>query len=94
MAALHRFDVPNLYTLATVLVDYLGTRYVCQSIVPGILQGEKTHTLVYGAVQASAPLAWDSDMHDLLELYIGKHAMCATRVQPTQPLTHERIEGD
>ena len=92
MAFLHRLDVPNLYTLATVLIDYLGTRYVCQSIVPGILQGEKTHTLVYGAVEASAPLSWESEMHDLLEMYIGQHAMCATRVQPTQPLTDDRLK--
>lgn len=91
MASLHRLDLPNLYTLATVLVDFLGTRYVCQSIVPGILQGEKTHTLVYGAVEASAPLSWESEMHELLEQSIGKHAMCATRVQPTQPLTDARL---
>ena len=91
MATLHRLDLPNMYTLATVLVDYLGTRYVCQSIVPGILQGEKTHTLVYGAVEASAPLSWESEMHELLEQTIGKHAMCATRVQPTQPLTDARL---
>jgi len=91
MAILHRMDVSGLYTLATVLVDYLGTRYVCQSVVPGILQGDKTHTLVYGAVEASAQLTWTEEMHQLLEKYVGKHAMCATRIQPTQPLTDERL---
>jgi protein TIF31 len=92
MSFLHRMDVANLYTLATVLVDFLGTRYVCQSIVPGILQGEKTHKLMYGAVEASAPLSWEPEMHNLLEKYVGKHAMCATRVQPTQPLTDDRLK--
>jgi protein TIF31 len=92
MAMLHRLDAPKIYTLATVLIDYLGTRYVCQSIVPGILQGEKTHSLVYGAVESSATLAWEQEMHDLLEDCLGKHAMCATRVQPTQPLTDERLK--
>mmetsp|Transcript_27385 Transcript_27385/g.40432 ORF Transcript_27385/g.40432 Transcript_27385/m.40432 type:complete len:1332 (+) Transcript_27385:149-4144(+) len=91
MAMLHRMDVSGLHTLATVLVDYLGTRYVCQSVVPGILQGDKTHTLVYGAVEASANLTSTKEMHELLEKYVGKHAMCATRVQPTQPLTDERL---
>mmetsp|Transcript_8650 Transcript_8650/g.9915 ORF Transcript_8650/g.9915 Transcript_8650/m.9915 type:complete len:1345 (+) Transcript_8650:157-4191(+) len=92
MAILHRMDVSGLYTLATVLVDYLGTRYVCQSVVPGILQGDKTHTLVYGAVEASAQLTWTEEMHQLLEKYVGKHAMCATRLQPTQPLTDSRLK--
>lgn len=91
MAMLHRMDVSGLHTLATVLVDYLGTRYVCQSVVPGILQGDKTHTLVYGAVEASANLTSTKEMHELLEKYVGKHAMCATRVHPTQPLTDERL---
>jgi len=92
MSFVHRMDAPNLFTLATVLVDYLGVRYVCQSIVPGILSGEKTHTLMYGAVEAASPLAWEEEMHTLLEQNLGKTAMCATRVQPTQPLPDERVQ--
>jgi protein TIF31 len=91
VAFLHRLDAPELYTLATVLLDYLGTRYVCQSVVPGILQGEKTHTLMYGTVEASAVMSWNKDMQDRLEQTIGKSAMCATRVQPAQALTDERL---
>ena len=93
MGALHRLDVPGLHTLATVLVDYLGTRLVCQSIVPGILHGEKTHTLLYGAVEATSPLSWEADMHRLLEEGLGKGLMVATRRVPTMPLSNERIEG-
>jgi protein TIF31 len=89
---LHRLDVSDLHTLATVLIDYLGTRFVCQSIVPGILTGEKTHTLLYGAVEATWPLAWNEDMHNLLEESIGKAFMIATRPLPTKPLTDERRE--
>lgn len=92
MAFLHRLDVQNLYTLATVLVDYLGHRYVCQSIVPGILQGDTTHTLVYGAVEATSGLAWDETFHDLMEQYLGKTAMCATRTISTTPLSEERLK--
>ena len=90
VGSLHRLDLDGLHTLATVLVDYLGTRFVCQSIVPGILNGDKAHKLLYGAVEASSPLAWDEDMHDLLEDTIGKLFMIASRPLPTKPLTDER----
>ena len=91
MGLLHRMDVSGLHTLATVLVDYLGTRFVCQSIVPGILQGEKTHSLMYGAVEATAPLSWDEETHQKLEALLGASLMCATRKVPTLPLTDERM---
>ena len=91
MGALHRLDVKGLHTLATVLVDYLGTRFICQSIVPGILHGDKTHTLLYGAVEATSPLVWDKDMHEILEESIGKTFMIATRTMPTKPLTDKRL---
>ena len=92
MGMLHRLDVPNLHTLATVLVDYLGTRIVCQSIVPGILHGEKTHILLYGAVEAISPLSWDEKMHSSLEKAIGKGMMVASRKVPTWPLSKDRME--
>mmetsp|Transcript_4988 Transcript_4988/g.10540 ORF Transcript_4988/g.10540 Transcript_4988/m.10540 type:complete len:1600 (+) Transcript_4988:272-5071(+) len=88
---LHRFDIDGLHNLATVLVDYLGTRLVCQSIVPGILQGEKTHTLLCGSVEATQPLSWDEDMHKLLEENLGRGFMIATRPVPTLPLSDERM---
>ncbi len=92
LGVLHRMERIRLYTLATVLVDYLGTRYVCQSILPGILSGEKTHTLLYGAVEAGSPLIWDKDMHELLEDTLGKSLMIATRPLPREPLSKERIQ--
>jgi protein TIF31 len=90
LGSLHRMERTGLHTLATVLVDYLGTRFVCQSILPGILSGEKTHTLLYGAVEAGSPLMWDKDMHELLENTLGKGLMIATRPLPREPLTEER----
>ena len=92
MGALHRLDITGLHTLATVLVDYLGTRLVCQSIVPGILHGEKTHTLLYGAVEATSPLTWDEDMHSALENAIGKGLMVGSVKVPTWPLSKERMD--
>mmetsp|Transcript_25034 Transcript_25034/g.47482 ORF Transcript_25034/g.47482 Transcript_25034/m.47482 type:complete len:1631 (-) Transcript_25034:133-5025(-) len=91
MGVLHRLDIPGLHTLATVLVDYMGTRFVCQSIVPGILYGEKAHTLTYGAVEALSELQYDEDMHKLLESSIGEGCMVATRKIPAYPLTDEKM---
>lgn len=91
MASLHRMDMEGLYTLGIVVIDYLGVRFVCQSVLPGILMGENSHRLLYGAIEASSPLAWDKDTHELFEKYFGKAFMVATRVVPTKPLTDERI---
>ena len=91
MGSLHRLDMDGLYTLGTVVIDYIGTRFVCQSVVPGILMGEKSHKLLYGAVEATSPLAWDKGTHDILEKYLGKAFMVATRKVPTKPFTDERI---
>ncbi len=92
VGTLHRLDISGLHTLATILVDYLGTRLVCQSLVPGILHGEKTHKLLYGAVEATSPLVWDKEMQGLLEKNLGKGLMVATRTVPAFPLTDERLE--
>lgn len=35
---LDRLEVPNLYTMATVIVDYCGERYVVQSLIPGLFK--------------------------------------------------------
>ena len=91
LGALHRMERTGLHTLATVVVDYLGSRFVCQSILPGILSGEKTHTLLYGAVETGVPLVWDEEMHELFENTLGKGFMIATRPMPRQPLTPKRI---
>lgn len=92
LGALHRMERIGLYTLGTVLIDYLGTRYVCQSILPGILSGDKTHTLLCGAVEAGSPLMWDKDMHALLEDILSKSLMIATRPVPRQPLPATRLK--
>ena len=89
MGLLHRLDIPGLHTLATVLVEYLGTRIICQSVVPGILHGEKSHKLLYGAVETLSALQCDDEMHDLLESTIGEGCMIATRKIPKHPLSDE-----
>ena len=91
LGALHRVERTGLHTLATVIVDYLGSRFVCQSVLPGILSGEKNHTLLYGAVETGVPLVWDKEMHELFEKTLGKGFMIATRPMPRQPLTPKRL---
>ncbi len=46
----NRLDIPGIYTLATVIVDYMGQRVQCQSIIPGILQSNEASQLIYGSV--------------------------------------------
>ncbi|PIN12698.1 hypothetical protein CDL12_14683 [Handroanthus impetiginosus] len=39
-------DVPGLYNLAMAIIDYRGHRVVAQSVLPGILQGDKSDSLL------------------------------------------------
>jgi protein TIF31 len=92
----HRMDHNQrsdaLYTLATVLIDFLGTRYVCQSILPGILVGDKSHTLLYGSVESGIPLKWDAKLEQSLEDKLGQSFMIAPRSIYRSPLTQERVD--
>jgi protein TIF31 len=92
MGVLHRLDITGLHTLATVLVEYLGTRFVCQSVVPGILHGEKSHSILYGAIDTLSELRCNEEMHQLLEDSIGENCMVATRTIPAFPFTDERMD--
>lgn len=87
----HRMEKCGLFTLATVLIDYLGTRFVCQSILPGILIGDKSHTLLYGSVETGIPLQWDEELHKILEDKVGEGMMIATRPILRHHLTPERM---
>ena len=92
LGVLHRLDIPGLHTLATVLIEYLGVRFICQSIVPGILHGEKSHSLLYGAIETLSALKCDDEMHKLLESSLGEGCMVASRRIPAHPLTDERMD--
>ena len=97
LGVLHRLDVKGLHILGTVLVEYLGMRFVCQTIAPGIMQGEvaggeQGHKLLYGSIESFNPLASDEGMHELMESALGGACMVATRTLPKYPLTDERME--
>ena len=48
---LRAIDIPDLHYLATCLVDFKGSRMICQSIIPGILNNSDLTSLAeYGTV--------------------------------------------
>ena len=49
----NQLDIDDLFTPGTVIVDYLGKRVVCQSIVPGIFKQREPgeHQVDYGGVE-------------------------------------------
>lgn len=55
-----------LYTLATVVVDYMGRRVIAQSMIPGILRKDQTNTIVYGANDADQSMVVNPRFNDAL----------------------------
>ncbi|CAA6661589.1 unnamed protein product [Spirodela intermedia] len=64
--------VPGLYNLAMAIIDYRGYRVVAQSIIPGILQGDKSDSLLYGSVDNGKKICWDEKFHSKI-LEAAKH---------------------
>ncbi|KAL4198222.1 hypothetical protein AMTRI_Chr03g139130 [Amborella trichopoda] len=56
-------DVRGLHNLAMAIIDYRGHRVVAQSIIPGILQGDKSDSLLYGSVDNGRKICWDEAFH-------------------------------
>ncbi|GAB2289060.1 hypothetical protein Dimus_023362 [Dionaea muscipula] len=61
--AFQEADVPGLYNLAMAIIDYRGHRVVAQSVLPGILQGDKSQSLLYGSVDNGKKICWNEDFH-------------------------------
>ncbi|KAL1199844.1 Clustered mitochondria protein [Cardamine amara subsp. amara] len=73
-------DVSGLYNLAMAIIDYRGHRVVAQSVLPGILQGDKSDALLYGSVDNGKKICWNEDFHaKVLEaaklLHIKEHSV-------------------
>ncbi|KAF5186876.1 Clustered mitochondria protein [Thalictrum thalictroides] len=65
-------DVQGLYNLAMAIIDYRGHRVVAQSIIPGILQGDKSDSLLYGSVDNGKKICWNEAFHSKV-LEAAKH---------------------
>lgn len=94
-------DIPGLYTLAMAIVDYRGHRVVAQSIIPGILQGDKSDSLLYGSVDNGKKICWNDKFHaKVLEaaklLHIKEHEVLdgsSNRVKMAAPVECKGIVG-
>ncbi|KAL0429300.1 UNVERIFIED_CONTAM: Clustered mitochondria protein [Sesamum radiatum] len=78
--AYQEVDVPGLYNLAMAIIDYRGHRVVAQSVLPGILQGDKSDSLLYGSVDNGKKICWSEDFHSkVLEsakrLHLKEHSV-------------------
>lgn len=89
IGTLQRMENTSLSTLATLIIDYLGTRYVCQSVLPGILVGERAHTLLYGAVDSTSPLKSDEDFRKIVHEKIGSVLKIASRPVLANPMRNQ-----
>ncbi|XP_054814407.1 clustered mitochondria protein isoform X2 [Prosopis cineraria] len=73
-------DVPGLYNLAMAIIDYRGHRVVAQSVLPGILQGDKSDSLLYGSVDNGKKICWNADFHSKVlqaakRLHLKEHSV-------------------
>ena len=71
-------DVAGLHTLAMVVVAFRGHRLVAQTIIPGILYGDKTAALQYGSVDNGAHIKHGADFHQKVgqlaeQLHLKEH---------------------
>lgn len=89
---LQRMEHTDLSTLGTVLIDYRGSRFMCQSVLPGILSGEKCHKVLLGSVDTDAPLNWDEGVHKTLVSKLGEPLNLCSGAIYTSPLSETRQE--
>ncbi|CAI5473672.1 unnamed protein product, partial [Closterium sp. Yama58-4] len=61
--AVNNADIPGLYSLAMAIVDYRGHRVIAQSIIPGILYGDRTTQMLYGSVDTGKTIKWSDSFH-------------------------------
>jgi len=64
---LQTIDDVDLHHLATCLVNFKGTRMICQSIIPGILNNSDLASLAeYGTVDENKKLVATEQFHELM----------------------------
>ena len=76
----NQLDIDNLFTPGTVIVNYLGKRIVCQSIVPGIFKQREPgeNQIDYGGVEGRESIASNEEFVPVFEklsksLHIKRH---------------------
>lgn len=86
-------DAVAVATMATIVVEYWGMRYVCQSVLPGILSGERSHKMVYGSVETANSLLNSEELQKQLEEPLRNNMRIAKRSVLRRPLLSSPDEG-
>ncbi|KAF9665748.1 hypothetical protein SADUNF_Sadunf16G0156000 [Salix dunnii] len=94
-------DIPGLYNLAMAIIDYRGHRVVAQSVLPGILQGDKSNSLLYGSVDNGKKICWNEDFHSKVveaarRLHLKEHTVldgCGDAFKLAAPVECKGIVG-
>ena len=80
--AINQLDIEGLFTPGTGIIDYLGKRIVCQSVIPGIFKERKEgeSQINYGGVDSRDVVAEDDTFVDVFKklsetLKIKRHAV-------------------
>jgi protein TIF31 len=74
-------NVAGLHNLLICVVDFKGQRFICQSVIPGILHGEQSSTLLHGSSDSNKPFVSHPDFEPLFEQVGEKLHWRAHRVQ-------------
>lgn len=90
---LHSFGIEGLSSVLCTVVDFMGQRFVGQSIIPGILQqaNESAARLMYGALDEGMRLKCKTEALDMMHK-IGEKMQLAERNILATPALH--LNGD
>lgn len=91
-------DLPGLYTLGTVVIDYRGYRVTAQSIIPGILEREQEQSVVYGSIDFGKTVLSHPKYLDLLnkagqQLKILPHHVLNDKNEPIELCSSVECKG-
>ncbi|CAH1961495.1 unnamed protein product [Acanthoscelides obtectus] len=91
-------DLPGLYTLGTVVIDYRGYRVTAQSIIPGILEREQEQSVVYGSIDFGKTVLSHPKYLDLLnkagqQLKIMPHHVLNDKDEPVELCSSVECKG-
>lgn len=91
-------DLPGLYTLGTVVIDYRGFRVTAQSIIPGILEREQEQSVVYGSIDFGKTVLSHEKYLELLskagqQLKILPHSVLNDKDEPVELCSSVECKG-
>lgn len=91
-------DLPGLYTLGTVVIDYRGYRVTAQSIIPGILEREQEQSVVYGSIDFGKTVLSHAKYLELLskagqQLKILPHSVLDDKAEPVELCSSVECKG-